>query len=247
MKRLRARDWAFISLILIVAVVCIRLAFWQISRLNERRSQNAYILSQLEHPALDLPSPGLTPEEIAFRHVTVRGTFDAQHEIMLKNRSHNGQSGYHLVTPLRIEGSEESVLVDRGWISIEAAGDDQRQRFILHGIQDLTGIARLSQPEPGSFLADPIPAPNEPPLKAWRVLNIEGIQNQIPYPLLSIYIEQTEPPMVTATMPIPDSEIDLSEGPHLAYTIQWFSFAAIAILGGIFWFTRTLKPTLTDV
>jgi surfeit locus 1 family protein len=244
-SRIRFRDWAFLILILLVAAICVRLAFWQIARLNERRKENANIQDQLALPLLELPSLGMSLDEIAYRNVIVQGTFDAEREILLKNRSYTGQAGYHLVTPLRIEGSEEAVLVDRGWIPIDSA-DDKRRRYVVDGLLNVVGIARLSQPEPGSFLGDPIPGPDDPPLKAWRLLNIEGIQKQIPYPLLSFFIQQTEPPKETTWAPIPVNEIDLSEGPHLGYTIQWFSFAIIAILGGAFWFNRKRKLILMD-
>ena len=48
--------------------------------------------------------------------LTVTGTFDAQHQIFLDNRQENGQPGVHVITPLKIEGSQMRILINRGWI-----------------------------------------------------------------------------------------------------------------------------------
>ncbi len=106
----------------------------------------------------------------------------------------------------------------------------------------LEGVLLPSQAQPRwAFLADPIPAAGEAPLKTWRVIDIGGIQGQMPFPLHDQYVALTQLPATTVPQPVPDFQPDLSNGPHLSYAIQWFSFAAIAIIGGAVLLRRALR------
>ena len=57
------------------------------------------------------------PKRFAFGAVSVAGQFDPAHEILLDNRVLNGKPGYQVVTPLKMDGTELYVLVDRGWVA----------------------------------------------------------------------------------------------------------------------------------
>lgn len=235
--RLRARDYGFMALIFAVAIVTIRLGFWQLSRHTERIAQNEEIVGRLDQPLLDLNNIEIAPEELEYRRVILKGDFDGEHAILLKNRARLGQPGYHLVTPLQLMGQSHAILVDRGWIPLVAGVEPDKDVYQGADPVIIEGIVRLSQAEPvWNFLADSVPEAGEAPLETWRLLNIEGIQGQIPYPLLPIYITQTN--NQTGEPPIPEPEIDLSEGTHLGYAIQWFSFTAVAVIGGYFWLRR---------
>jgi surfeit locus 1 family protein len=234
--KLRARDWGFVALIIAVAVVTFRLGFWQLSRYSERKTRNEEIVERLDKPPLDLNVVEKPPEELEYRRVRVEGEFDSEHEILLKNRARQGQPGFHLITPLLIS-QDRAVLVDRGWIPLVDGEKSERGVYQETNHVLIEGIARLSQSEPSwGFLADPVPEVGDSPLETWRLLYIEGIQGQIPYPLLPIYIAQTNNP--ASEGPIPEPEIDLSEGSHLGYAIQWFSFTAVAVIGGYYWLRR---------
>jgi surfeit locus 1 family protein len=105
---------------------------------------------------------------------------------------------------------------------------------------EVRGILRRAQPRIGSFSpADPPLGPERPRLDAWHRVDLSRIQEQIPYPLLPLYLEQEGPPAPTAEaaarFPRPAPEVELSEGSHLfyaiQYAIQWFSFAGILSAG----------------
>ena len=74
--------------------------------------------------------------------------------------------------------------------------------------------------------------PERPRLDAWYRVDIPRIQEQVPYPLLPVFLEEEPAAGEPARrFPRPDPDIELSEGPHLGYAIQWFAFAGI-LLGG---------------
>ncbi|HEX2996359.1 MAG TPA: SURF1 family cytochrome oxidase biogenesis protein, partial [Anaerolineales bacterium] len=64
------------------------------------------------------------------------------------------------------------------------------------------------------------------------------IASQMPYPILPVYIQPKPDPNDTQP-PIPfQPEIELTEGPHMGYAIQWFSFAAILFIGYPFYLRK---------
>jgi surfeit locus 1 family protein len=89
-------------------------------------------------------------------------------------------------------------------------------------------MLRVSQNQPTiGFRSDPTPAPGSEPRKAWNILNADYIAGQVADPLLPVYIQQA-PEAAWTRLPYRSlPQIELSEGPHLGYAIQWFAFALI--------------------
>jgi len=104
---------------LAIPVVCaslfVRLGFWQLSRLAERRAFNVTVTERLSLA----PQPlGMLSTDTAvghYRRISAAGTFDFDREVLLAGRSHNGSPGVNLLTPLRTGAGDSAVLVNRGW------------------------------------------------------------------------------------------------------------------------------------
>ena len=63
-------------------------------------------------------------------------------------------------------------------------------------------------------------------------LDLRTIQAQLPYPIAPSYLLlQGQIPAQPDGLPEPSPLPELSDGPHLSYAIQWFTFAAIAVAG----------------
>jgi len=244
MRRLRVAHWAFAGFALVVGALCIRLGVWQLERLEERRTRNAAIQTEIDRPVVNLNTEPIPSDGLTYRRIRASGTFDPAHEIVLSNRAYSGQAGVHLITPLRIDGADAAVLIDRGWIPASQASPAGRAAFAIGGTIEVTGIGRPSQQEPSiALLADPTRGPGSPPLDGWRFLDLPAIQTQVPNPLLPVILEASEP-VGGMSPPKPQTEIDLSEGSHLSYAVQWFAFAAIALLGGAAWLVRSARRNL---
>jgi surfeit locus 1 family protein len=195
-----------------------------------------------------MPLTGATvdPAEADLRRAVVRGAFDFGQEVILRSQSYNGAPGVHLITPLRIAGSDAAVLVDRGWVPLEQSDPGARLAFAgPTGEVEIRGIARQAQTRQSTLTPDdPNPAGPGDRADAWFRVNIDRIQRQVPYRLLPVFLQQGEPyasgnpPASAGRLPIPDIQIDLSNGPHLAYAIQWFSFAAILSGGYVLLYRR---------
>ena len=131
--------------VLFGALIMVRLGFWQLERRTERLAQNALITRRLEEPPVRITGPVADPVVLEYRHVAVAGTFDYAHEVVLLNRSRGGAPGVHVLTPLRIAGSDRAVLVDRGWIPYEQREPAARQQFQPPGLVEVRGIVRVPQ------------------------------------------------------------------------------------------------------
>jgi surfeit locus 1 family protein len=227
-----------------VAAACTTaLCVWQLGRLQGRRAANAAILARMNQPALRLDGGPLDPDAANLRRAVVRGTFDYSQEIVLRNRTYGEVPGVHLLVPLRIAGAEAAVLVDRGWIPFELALGDGRAAFRdAVGEVAVYGVLRQSQARRSRFSpADPPIGPDRPRLDAWFRVDLPRIQQQTPYPLLGLFLEEETPPGAQPRwLPRPDPDIRLDEGSHLLYAIQWAAFTGILLLGyGYLFHTRT--------
>jgi surfeit locus 1 family protein len=236
------RPWIFITiLVLIASAVMTRLGIWQLDRLAGRRAFNAQVLSQIDEPPLPVTSDVLSNdlESLEFRTVQIEGEFDWANTLVLGNQVWGDQVGVHLLTPLKIAGTEAVILVDRGWISFE---DWQSRNLAVYnepGSVEAQGMLRVSQTKLG--LRDCLDeTAGETPFQVW-CLALGGISQYLPYDLLPVYLiqapvgEQAEPPFRA----IP--QIEISEGPHLSYAIQWFTFTAILLIGYPFFVQRELQ------
>ena len=224
--------WLFATLLVVAGTaLCIRLGIWQLDRLEQRRAFNAQFESARAQPALDLNQE--QPEDIIemeWRAVEVTGEYDFENQIALRNQYYGDQYGYHLLTPLRFTGT--TVLVDRGWIPAEgnSAPADWR-KYDEAGTVTVSGQIRLGQAKPRfGGVADPLPEDGAR-LEIWNNADLTRIASQMPYPVLPVYI-QPEQDANDTEPPIPfQPEIELTEGPHFGYALQWFTFATILFVG----------------
>jgi surfeit locus 1 family protein len=105
-------------------------------------------------------------------------------------------------------------------------------QYVEPGIVQVAGVIRASNSKPDyGRRADQIPVAGAGRLDLWNFANVEGISQQVPYSLLPVYIQQAPDPSWKALPYRTQPELDLSEGPHQGYAIQWFIFAAILGLG----------------
>ncbi len=220
------------SLALIVLAMMLWLGFWQLGRLEQRRDFNASLLAARAGQPLDLNREALPSENMAFRPVRVSGSYDNAESIILRNQSLDGVNGVHLITPLRIEGSDLAVLIDRGWLPADVQREQNLSPYIVAGPVTVTGIAMESHERPDNALAPyDLPLPGEERISAWLRVNIPRIEAQVGYPLLPFYIEQNPEPNAPAdVLPRPRPATSLDEGPHLNYALQWFTFSIILVI-----------------
>ena len=241
LKRMFSRQWIFTTLLVLLgAVLCIRLGIWQLDRLDQRRVFNAHYQSMLELPPLDLNADATSDlAALEYRAVTVRGTYDFANQVALLNYYDEGVYGYHLLTPLLLADGR-AVLVDRGWIPADGNGSPEGWiRYEEAAQAEVQGMMRLGvMHAPFGGRADPTLAPGQTRLDFWNFIIFERIGQQMPYAILPVYI-QPNPDPADVEPPVPSQpEIEITEGPHMGYAIQWFFFASLLLIGYPFYLRK---------
>ena len=226
------RKWLLATLLVVAgAALCVRLGIWQLDRLEQRRAFNHQVESMRAMPVLDMNQE--LPENISsmeWRVVKVRGKYDFANQVALRNQYYGSEYGYHLLTPLLFDG--QAILVDRGWIPAEGNSTPRDwQKYDAAEEINIHGQIRQGQTKPRfGGVADVVPSDGTR-LEIWANADIERITKQLPYPALPIYIQPDEDENDTEP-PIPyQPTIELTEGPHFGYALQWFSFATILLVG----------------
>ncbi|HET8634207.1 MAG TPA: SURF1 family protein [Gemmatimonadales bacterium] len=214
----------------VVAAVCVRLAFWQLHRLHERQDRNAQALAALALPRLELtdrtPSPG------GYRRVEARGRWDYEHEIVLRQQTFHGAPGVVLVTPLLLDGGRRAVMVARGFVpspdgmTLPATGAPEgADGQVLGTTQVIPSRTDHGRPIEHDGAT------------TWARLDRAAISARVPVPVMDVYVveEETRP---RSEFPRRVELPALDNGPHLSYAIQWFAFATIAVGGAVIWLKK---------
>jgi surfeit locus 1 family protein len=237
--RLFRRPWIYLTILVIIAsMVMIRLGIWQLDRLTGRRAFNEQVLSQIDEPPLPLTADVVSGdvEALEFRTVQINGQYDLANALVLGNQVWGDQMGVHLVTPMKIAGTESLILVDRGWIPFEDWEKRDIRIYDKAGTVRVEGMLRVTQTKLG--LRDCLDEiVEEPPFQVW-CLDLNGISAHLPYDLLPVYLIQAPDGQQTAPPYRAIPQIEISEGPHLSYAIQWFTFSAILLIGYPFFVHR---------
>lgn len=215
-----------IAICTVAALGATGLGFWQYGRLQTRRAANRVALTGRGLPELSLNSLARF-DSMDQRRASASGTFDYAHAFILWGRIERDAPGVHQVVPLRLAGRNDAVLVHRGFVPAnDAARPDTATIDATAGERMVRGVL--------------LPVPQDPagsaPLgvrgdTAWHRLDRAMVAARLPYPVLDVYLYETERedrPDPARPWPVPVALPPLDDGPHLSYMVQWFGIAAAA-------------------
>jgi cytochrome oxidase assembly protein ShyY1 len=224
---LLSRRWVLFAVAVALLVwVATQLGQWQFHRLDDRKAENKIVATNLNAPPVpidDVLSPDESPSaQDEWRRVTVHGTWDDQHTVVLKYQTRDSGAGVDVVTPLVTE-TGAAVLVDRGWMSTSNSGATRPELPpVSEGQVTVTGWVRRDATGGSTRVSD----------LSTRAISSLRIAEAVPYPLyrgfLDIAAESPEPPEALDPVELPD---DTSNGPHFFYGLQWWFFGALAVFG----------------
>ena len=222
MTLLRPRWVAGHLLVLVLSASFVALGFWQLARNDHKQS-----LVRAARAAYAAPAPDITraPVVAPGGRVQLSGRYDPTHSVLLRNRVHNGKVGNDVLTPLLLDQGV-GVIVDRGFVP--AAGDATPiaeatptgpvvVRGILHTSSTLSAQDAVTRS--GGLLSLP------------RV-DVGRINLDLGYQLLPRWVEaQSQTPAPAKGAPVLPQPPPPDNVNHMEYAIQWFSFAAIGVIG----------------
>jgi cytochrome oxidase assembly protein ShyY1 len=232
-----SRSYLWLLLVAVaLAALFVRLGFWQLHRLHERQALRASA-SRAEHrppaPLARVAASVSDPDELAYRRVSVSGRYDRGRDVVLYGRALRGRPGNHVLTPL-ITASGRAIVVDRGWVPAGLDRPPVRPASPPGGTVAVTGL--LLPPEEATTGAGRV--------EALTRIDLERMAAGLPYPIYRMYLQlQEQEPAQPGALPVRLPPPDLSGGPpNLSYAIQWFTFAAIALVGYVVLTRRRGSP-----
>ncbi|MET7639041.1 SURF1 family cytochrome oxidase biogenesis protein [Streptomyces sp. NPDC005438] len=235
---LLTRQWVILTLVgLALIPAMVRLGFWQLHRHEARVAHNDQIAAALDRATV--PVDRLTgvgrevPGRDRYRSVRASGTFDTAHEVVVRQRTAADESsiGYFVLTPLR-QSDGSRLLVNRGWIP---AGDD------LTRFPDVPAAPRGEVTVTGRLMPDETTASSGIkdreglPSRQVMLMNSRQLAREVSGPVLGGYVQLTDlSPKPSGRQPelVPSPDHD-SIGPHMAYAVQWWLFAAGVPVGWV--------------
>jgi surfeit locus 1 family protein len=173
--------------------------------------------------------------------IRVQGRYDTAHQFLLDNLSHAGSPGYEALTPL-ILSDGRVLMVNRGWlagtgrrsvlpdIGLARQGDDQGVgQGIGESGHDITVTGRLDDlPVVGIALGHIPPAADAPWPRLTSFPTMSDLSTALHRPL-----EQRQL-LLGADQPfgyVRDWQPSgFGPGRHFSYAVQWWSFAALALV-----------------
>lgn len=241
---IRTRDVVFAVVVLVAVAAFSSLGVWQLGRHQERDAADAEKRTRRDLPRLELTAAVVSrpADSLDWRRARAAGRFDYTSEAVLRSRTYNGIPGVYVVTPLVLEsGARLPVL--RGWLPAADGfdaplvagrpGSEARDRTVtVRGLLVVPAEGEL--PDIGSLAAERRSHP------VVGSLNGTALERLFPDAVPGLYLhasagtstgEPTERSRELA-LPRPLDPPTLEGGPHLTYAVQWFSFAAITLVGG---------------
>ena len=220
-RAFRPKWWGF-ALALAGCAAFIALGNWQARRAEEKRALAARLEAALRAPARELPARPVAAAEYAQQRIAALGTFVPEYTVLLDNKIHDGRLGFEVVTPLRLGQSRLHVLIDRGWVAAGARREELPEIRTPPGELRVEGIALQRLPQ--AF--EPQHRPTRG--RVWQNLRLDEFAAATGLALQPLVIEQLS--QVDDGLLRDWQRPDTGAERNASYALQWYSFAALAVI-----------------
>jgi surfeit locus 1 family protein len=219
-------EWRTTLFALVMVPALAGLGFWQMARAEEKtaiageferkRAQSAAGLGEL----LDS-----SPEDLAYRPVTLTGTFRNEEYFLLDNRMVHGRYGNEVLSLFELKGSPALALVNRGWVVADPARQSLPEAPQVEGEVTIKGQVYV---KPGK----PYVLQDTPFVASWpkRIQRVEmakiakaaGVTEEdiFPYP---IRVNAEAAGALYVDWPV----VNVGPAKHYGYAVQWFAMSAV--------------------
>jgi len=201
----------------------VNLSLWQFHRLDARKTFNSEVKERSSLSIVDVSTLDTSdPLSVEWRPAGVKGTYLADEQVLILNRSQGGIAGMNVLTPLLLADGR-AIIINRGFIALSATPPSAPT-----GPVEVVGTLRASEERTTGQATE---ASGE--LTEFFRLDINRLQQQIDPELIPVALvaERSQPADSSVLAPI--SPPELSEGPHLSYAIQWLIFSTAVIVGWV--------------
>jgi surfeit locus 1 family protein len=213
----------------VMLALLLSLGRWQVQRAHEKETRQALFDRRMAEPAFRLAGALPDPQTLLFRRVLAEGHYIAQGQVFIDNRQHLGRPGFHVVTPLKLDGSAATVLVNRGWVARTAAYPKPPEVPVPEGVASVSGVAATPPARVLELSKQTIAG------TVWQNLSIAKYRERARIDVL--------PYVVLASVPAPglaavEEKPDAGVAKHVEYALTWFSLAALV---AVLWIALNVK------
>jgi surfeit locus 1 family protein len=203
----------------------VRLGFWQWHRWSE--SEATWSRFARGADAVEPLGARTLADAALYQRVSVTGRLDGRHQFLLDNRSYQGRPGYEVLTPLARAG-DGVLLIDRGWVAF--TGSRARLPDVaLAGEAPVALSGRVAElPSAGLASGRAPPQPGDPWPKVTSFPSAPELAHALGVPLEAriLLLDPAEPDGYVRDWRPPG----MTPLRHLSYAIQWWCFAALAVV-----------------
>ncbi len=208
---------------LVVMGIGLSLGQWQMRRADQKQAIEVKLEMRTKASVLAADALAGAAAELEFRHIRLQGEFLADWPLYLDNRPHQGHAGLYVLMPFRLTGSNQLVMVERGWTA-----RDPHDRMRLPPLATPPGTVVIEgslRRAPGHVLQLG-QAPLLRPGAILQNLNLADFARASGLPVQSWLVEQTSETAdrLVRDWPRPSGGIER----HLGYAFQWYALAAMA-------------------
>ena len=228
-KFLLTPKWIAVTLVaLLLLPAFYSLSQWQWHRLHQRQAYNSVITDNINSAPASLkqlvdPTAHSIKSDDQWRLLHLTGTWDIEHQVLVRKKSFESEYGFWVVTPFRT--ADGTILINRGWhIAADTALESPTITNPPTGQVDVAARVRI-------LAGNPEPRPTDLPVGQVDVINPATFTD--PNIVHNAYGEliASRPDSGVGLKLIPAPTV--SEGPHRSYALQWIFFAIMTVIGWI--------------
>ena len=235
----RGRFWLVTLAAVLTLATTVSLGRWQLSRAAQKEALQAEIDAQKLLPPLDQEAFLALdqPAQALHRPVHLRGLWLAPQTVYLDNRQMRGVPGFYVLTPFAIEGSEQTVMIQRGWVQRNFT--DRTQLVPVETPGGLVDVTALVATPPAHLFelgkevpVAPAPEGQQPPVGSSPIrqnLDLEAFRAETRLPLRTdLSLQQTGAASEGLLREWPAPALGVEK--HYGYAFQWFGLAALVTI-----------------
>lgn len=219
-------SWVGTLALIICVPLFIKLGLWQYNKAMLKQEIKSSYDQSLASEALSLPEKLEHYDALRHKKIKTKGYYDTKYQILLDNQVENNVAGFHVITPLKIEGSANYVLINRGWVAGGATHTDFPKVSTPTELVEITGLVSIPSNKIFSLESDTEKLTWK---QVWQHMDMDRYRKSVAITVLPIVIKLD--PDSDAGGFVRNWQVSASRiTSNMGYAYQWFGFAFASIL-----------------
>ncbi len=217
-------------------LILLSLSLWQLNRYFWKVDLLQNVADQMSQEAEAFPSGEFDLDTWVYRRVAITGTYDHSKEIHLFAHTVKGLKGFQIITPFTLSGSDEVVLVNRGWVPERLKDAEHRSEGNVSGEVTVSGVIRAPWTKSYDFL----PGSNAE-TNVWLYGELDQMAAHLNLKVKPVFVELDDLEVPGGWPKGGQTRVTVPNN-HVEYSLTWFGLAlAMAVIYGLYGVRRARK------